>query len=231
MNRQETAKLLAVMFAACPTQATKISERDRLTMLDAYTSLLDDVSYEHGNAALRVLLQTRTWLPSVAEIRTTAIELSRGHVLPGGEAWGAVVKAIGKHGGYKQPGADFTFADSTTARVVLAMDWRLLCSSTNATADRARFVELYDKLASQSQREAVSPQLAEARAVRELPAPPQPPDPDPDRSDMWREIGFVPADASRTREPARITDSVELAAERDRPEVQRMVAELVEALS
>jgi len=216
MNRQETAKLIAVMLASCPTQAAKLDEKRQLAMLDAYTSLLDDLPYEHGNAALRVLLQTRTWIPSVAEIRITAHELARGSVLPGGEAWGAVVKAIGKHGMYKQPGADFTFADSTTARVVAAMDWRMLCMSTTPTADRARFVELYDKLAAQSQRESVAPLLTIAREPD--PHIPELPPLDP-RSGYRRTLEAVGESEKRQT------------LERDLPVVRDMVAQLVSSLS
>jgi len=214
MNRQETAKLIAVMLSACPSQAAKLDEKRQLAMLDAYASLLDDLPYEQGNAALRVLLQTRTWMPSVAEIRITALELAQGSTLPGGEAWGAVVKAIGKHGMYKQPGADFTFADSTTARVVAAMDWRMLCMSTTPTADRARFVELYDKLAAQTHRESVSPMLAAALAE---PLPELPPlDP---RSGYRRTLEAVGESEKRQT------------LERDLPVVRDMVAQLVSSLS
>jgi hypothetical protein len=166
MTHDEAARLVAVMLAAVPSH--RVDAKSIPGMIAAYRDLLDDLSYEQCNAALRVLLQTRTWLPSVADIRSTALEITRGPVRAGGEAWGSVLRAISAEGVYRQPGVDFVFADPVTAQCVAAFGWQNLCSSENPTADRARFVELYDKLATQHRREQQSPALAAAAEVREL---------------------------------------------------------------
>src|SRR5205809_443612 len=98
MNRQEAAKLVAVIGAACPSQSSRLDVNRMTAMVDTYATLLDDLSYEQCNAAVRVLLQTSNWMPSVAEIRSTAIELSRGPVRAGGEAWGEVLCLIARYG-------------------------------------------------------------------------------------------------------------------------------------
>ena len=168
MNRQETAKLVAVIRSACPAQGGKLTNQQQLEMLDAYHALLSDLTYEQCNAAVCVLLQTRSWMPSVADIRSTALDLDRGPSRPGGEAWGSVQRAIHEQGVYRRPGVDFVFHDSTTARCVAALGWTELCNSELQTADRARFIELYDKLAAETRRELQAPQLAAARERREL---------------------------------------------------------------
>lgn len=168
MNRQEAARIVAVIMHACPSQATRI-DRDRAAgMVDAYEALLADLSYEQCNAAVRILLQTKNWMPSVAEIRAAVVELERGPVRPGGEAWGQVKAAIGRYGSYRTPGTDFTFTDPVTARCVSALGWQTLCLSENEPADRARFIELYDRLAAQSHREALSPMLAAANEQKRI---------------------------------------------------------------
>ena len=169
MNRQEAGKIVTVIMAACPAQSSRLDGDRVRAMVDAYESLLSDLTYEQCNAAVAVLLQTRTWMPSVADIRATALELVRGPVKPGGEAWGSVLRAIREKGVYRLPGTDFVFNDSTTAKCVAAMGWENLCNSENAVADRARFVELYDQLAAQTRREATSPVLAAAAEARALP--------------------------------------------------------------
>ncbi len=168
MTRQEAAKLVAVILAACPAQSSKLDSQRQLAMVDAFEALLSDMSYEQANAAITVLLQTRPYMPAIADIRAAALEFARGPVTPGGERWGTVLRAMQAEGAYRQPGVDFVFHDSTTARCVQALGWRELCLSENQVADRARFIELYDKLASQSQREAQSPILAAAKQQREL---------------------------------------------------------------
>lgn len=164
MNRSEASKLVTVMLASVPSN--RVDPRNVPGMIDAYTDLLSDLTYEQCNAGLRVLLQTRTWLPSVADIRAAALELTRGPVRAGGEAWGGVLKAISAEGAYRTPGVDFTFSDPVTARCVEALTWQTLCLSENPTAERARFIELYDRLAAQTRREAQSPVLAAARDQR-----------------------------------------------------------------
>ena len=166
MNREEASKIVAVMLAAVPSH--RVEAKAVPQMINAYADLLGDLTYEQCNAALRVLLQTRTWLPSVADIRSAALELQRGPVRAGADAWGGVLRAIKAEGIYREPGVDFVFSDPTTAKCVEAFGWRNLCESENQVSDRARFVELYDKLAAQGQREAQSPQLGAAVEHRQI---------------------------------------------------------------
>lgn len=166
MTRQEAAKLVAVIIASCPAQSSKLDRERQLGMVDAFEALLGDLEYAHASAAVRVLLQTRSWMPSVADIRATVLELERGPVRAGGDAWGGVLAAIKGEGAYRTPGVDFTFRDPITARCVAALGWQELCLSENNTADRARFIELYDKLAQQDRKEQTSPLLAAAAEHR-----------------------------------------------------------------
>lgn len=168
MNRADAAKLVAVIVATTPSQSHRLDARRLDEMVTAYASLLDDLTYEQCNAALRVLLQTRTWMPSVADIRSTVLEIQRGPQRAGGDAWGFVLQAVKREGFYRTPGVDFTFRDPIIARCVETMGWQELCLSENAVADRARFIELYDKLASNARREQQSPMLAGAREQREM---------------------------------------------------------------
>lgn len=167
MNRTEAGRVVASMMAASPTQAAKLDRARVESMINTYADLLDDISYEHANAALRVLLQTRTWMPSVAEIRATVIELVRGPVRASGDAWGSVLDSIRRYGAYRSPGVDFQFQDPLVARCVASMGWQSLCLSESSVADRSRFCDLYDKLATQSLREAQAPLLEIASAARE----------------------------------------------------------------
>lgn len=166
MNRSETAKLVTVMLSAVPSN--RVDPRSVPSMIDAYADLLGDLTYEQCNAALRVLLQTRTWLPSVADIRSTALEMKRGPRRAGGDAWGGVLRAISAEGVYRRPGVDFSFADPVTARCVAAFGWENLCNSELPQADRARFIELYDKLAEQDRKEQQAPTLAAATEQRRI---------------------------------------------------------------
>lgn len=168
MKQNEAARLVSVLLAAYPSQCAKLDEKQQAQMVTVFADLLDELSYELCNAALRVLMQTAKFMPSVAEVRAAALELKHGAVAAGGEAWGSVVKAMQREGANKTPGVDFVFRDPVTARCVNAFGWRELCLSENAAADRARFIELYDVLASEHRREQQAPVLAAAREVRQV---------------------------------------------------------------
>ncbi len=167
MNKQEAARLVAVCLASCPQQSGRMDQTRQLAMVDAFESLLEDLTYAECNAALRVILQTSPYLPAVADIRGKVLELKRGPVAAGGEAWGSVLAAMKKEGSYRTPGVEFRFRDPVTHECVALMGWKDLCLSENTVADRARFIELYGSLATQERKEQQSPILAAAREARE----------------------------------------------------------------
>lgn len=181
MTRGETSKLVGVLTAAYPSQAAKV---DVVAMIDAWAELLDDVEYPIAAAAVRALAQTEKFMPSVADIRAACLELTKGPKRPGGDAWGDVI-------------ALRTFSDVSTMASVDPitlhickefgwLEYRTLwrngadleqwhvVSGENESADRARFIELYDKLKAQGHREAAAPVLAAARQARERALPGDP---------------------------------------------------------
>jgi hypothetical protein len=168
VTHDEAARLVAVMFSAVPSH--RVEAKAVPAMINAYADLLGDLTYAQCNAALRVLLQTSTWLPSVAEIRAAALEVDRGPVRAGGDAWGDVLRAVSRYGAYRRPGEDFTFADPVVARCVQSLGWQQICASENVTADRAQFIRLYDTTAGQTHRQAQAPMLAAGAEQRALDA-------------------------------------------------------------
>lgn len=164
MTQAETAKLVAVLLAAFPqSRATQQTSQ-------AYERMLGDLDYPAANAAVERLLATARFMPTIAEIRETTLALTVGEQKPGGEAWGVVQRAIGCEGVYRVPGKDFTFRDPVIARCVAALGWEELCNSENLVADRARFVELYDKLAVQALRKQLSEALPAMQRYRAIEA-------------------------------------------------------------
>jgi hypothetical protein len=156
MTESEARKLVAVAVAACPTQGGKMGRDQIADMGTAWTMLLEDIDYADGSAALKRWLATSHWLPAPAQIRTIVSEAKHGRRRPGGDAWGDVLSEVGRTGRYRSP----KFADPVVARAVDALGWVNICDSENQHADRARFVELYDRLAAM---------VAEDQSVGSLP--------------------------------------------------------------
>lgn len=156
MTEVEAAKLVTVAVASCPTQGGRMGEKQIEDMAAAWAMLLEDIDYADGSAALKRWLATSHWLPAPSQLRAIVAEAKHGRKRPGGDAWGDVLAEVGRTGRYRQP----RFADPLVARAVDALGWMQICDSENAIADRARFVELYDRLASAD---------AEDRSVATLP--------------------------------------------------------------
>lgn len=155
MTPAETAKITAVLMLAYPDRSFALYER-----------LLADLDYATTNAAIERLVATSKWPPTIAEIREAALALVVGELRPGGEAWGDVLHAIGTYGNARTPGVHFDFGDPIVAQCVTALKWRELCLSENQAADRARFIELYDRAAATQRRSMLSESLPAVRRLR-----------------------------------------------------------------
>jgi hypothetical protein len=164
MTRLEVAKLVAVLRAAYPTA------RGDDSTSSAYETMLADLDHPTAYVAVERLIATSKFMPSVAEIREAYMDLMHGDRRAGGEAWGECLAAISRWGAYRSPGVDFTFRDPLVARVVAALGWTNLCGSENQVADRARFVELYDRLAVGARKSIATESLPGATRLRELQA-------------------------------------------------------------
>ncbi len=146
MTKSEARQLVAVLFAAY--QQANIREKT----LEVYETMLADLEFHPTQQAIMRLVATSKWLPTIAEIRAMSVDLKFGPQRSGLEAWGDVVAAIRAVGSYGCP----KFEDPCVAECVRIMDWRTLCLSENDTADRARFVELYDNLQTRERRDHVA---------------------------------------------------------------------------
>lgn len=164
MTELQGKKLVASLIAAYPT--TKITDESAAV----YVRMLLDLDYEAANAAIARLVAVSKFPPAIVEIRESTLALQVGEQRPGGDAWGEVLKAIGRYGYTRTPGVDFQFSDPVIGECVAALKWRELCDSENQEADRARFIELYDKLAGQHRRKQLSEGLPAMQRFRALQA-------------------------------------------------------------
>lgn len=165
MTDAEVAKLVAVMMGAFPS-AKVTPETSKV-----YERMLRDLDYPAANAAVERLLATARFMPTVADIREAALSLNLGETRPGGEAWGEVLRLIGRWGARRyDQGWELPTNDAVLRQTVGSLGWVNLCDSENQAADRARFIELYDKLAAQRRRSLLADELPAAQRFRALQA-------------------------------------------------------------
>jgi len=155
MTPVEAAKLVVIIAAGWPRPEMKTGTRD------IYEQMLLDLDFEVAKRAVARLTATAKFLPSIAEIREAALEVTAGPRRIGMEAWGDILEARQKVG-FKQvsqgdwtpsdaPLAVPTFEDPIVAACVERMGgWRAF---ENVDFDRGKFCELYDTLAQQARKE------------------------------------------------------------------------------
>lgn len=138
MEKADAAELVALLSMAFPRPPMQEGT------MQVYESMMLDLPRETAQAAVQRLITSSRFLPTIAEIRAAAVEVVRGPKRAGAEAWGDVTMAIRRVGRYRPPP---DFDDPLVSECVTNMGWLSLCDSTNETADRARFIELYDQIA------------------------------------------------------------------------------------
>jgi len=163
VTETEAQKLITTLVAAFPNTFARLGADQLKATMTTYRKLLADLDYSAAHAAVGRLLASSRFMPTIAEIREAALVTERGTRRAGGEAWGDFLAAVGKFGMNREP----IFGDPLVARTVRALGWKELCQSETQVADRARFIELYDRLASTERTELQLPESLR----KELPAP------------------------------------------------------------
>lgn len=147
MDKVSTTKAIAPLQLAFKGAL----EKDRLQF---YVMMLSDIPPQILEAAVKKLIMTNKFLPSIAEIRETAYDIKgtiSGTAAPDeSEAWGEVMKAVRSVGYCGKP--KFSHEAITTA--VNNIGWQDICMTTydGMNTLRAQFRRAY-QLAAQRQKD------------------------------------------------------------------------------
>lgn len=147
MNKQEILKTVA------PLQLAFKGNLDDARMR-LYVEMLSDIPPQILEAAVKKLIMTNKFLPSIAEIRETAYGIKgtiSGTAAPDeSEAWGEVIKAVRSVGYYGKP----KFSHEAITVTVNNIGWQDICMTTNEGMNtlRAQFRRAY-QLAAQRQKD------------------------------------------------------------------------------
>lgn len=147
MDKVSTTKAIAPLQLAFKGAL----EKDRLQF---YVMMLSDIPPQILEAAVKKLIMTNKFLPSIAEIRETAYGIKgiiSGTAAPDeSEAWGEVVKAIQSVGYYGKP----KFSHEAITAAVNNIGWQDICMTTydGMNTLRAQFRRAY-QLAAQRQKD------------------------------------------------------------------------------
>src|SRR5688572_17253271 len=171
MDRDQAAKIVAVLFSSYPQ-----SKYDR-DNAQAFVDGIVDLDAATCGAAVQRLIRTNRFLPSISEIREACSARKHGALRTGEEAYATLTEAVRRHGRDYGQGSP-RFSDPLIARCIgIWGSWNDVCGSpSDDPGGRARFIELYDELASRHREDVSSgmPLPAPERARIGFQLPPQP---------------------------------------------------------
>lgn len=161
MTLTEATALLTVALRAYPAAASKLDTLAQKAMFALWAEMLEDVPFVVAHAAMKTHIGGSKFFPTVGEIRTIIAESTAGRARLGGDAWGDVLKAIGRHGRHRELDALTAMAkvDPIAAHCTRRLGWVALCDSENAVADRKQFIDLYEQTAARAAQDAVTATL------------------------------------------------------------------------
>lgn len=138
------SKELRRILAAYPQHAARLEPSQVTAMLEVWQEDLADLPDDLLAVACRNHRERSQWLPSIAEIRASAVSLMR-QASPArqsaSEAWGDVKRAIASIGYVGSP----EFSNPATAAAVRRMGWRDICMDDGPEGViRAQFERFYD---------------------------------------------------------------------------------------
>lgn len=113
MNYSE--KLLPSVWITNPKMATEL-----------WTDLLKDLNYEQVKAAVKILIMTKEYPPTIAEIRNTIAKDTTKNSASAEEAWGQIQKAVRKFGYPDELGAK-SYLGEEIRTIVERFGWTYFC--------------------------------------------------------------------------------------------------------
>lgn len=151
MTKIEATQLVAVLVGSYP------SAHIERTHIDAYVSGIVDLDAKAALSAVDRIRRTSKFLPSIAEIREACTAVQHGPRRTGVEAYSEVTAAIRYHGRDYGQGSP-KFRDPLIAQCLgIWGSWNDCCNAPpNDPSARARFIEMYDNLASRTREDITS---------------------------------------------------------------------------
>lgn len=164
MTKLEALDLVEFLFAAYPAQRARLTDEDATAMVAAYFAGLSDVESDIATRAATRAIRVSKFIPTIAEIREEAGVVRSGSRRHGVDAWGDVIAMRAFREGDIGNGFDplsvqvcrsFGWIETRTLwRGSLDIQQWHIVSGENESADRARFIEAYDKLTATARRDA-----------------------------------------------------------------------------
>jgi hypothetical protein len=149
MNKQEVAQILAVCSAAYPH--VTVTKETALV----YSDLLADVDFEVAQRAVRRVIASSQFFPSIAAIREACRDVLVGPSCDPARAWQEVIQRIREVGRAGTP----KWSHPHIEAAVTIIGWNDLCGGDNVVALRAHFWRALEAVKNETRAKALRPDI------------------------------------------------------------------------
>ena len=139
MNKKEFAIFAMALKTYFPRDNLLPTEES----MELWYRQLSDIPADTASAMLSKWVVTQKWPPSIAEIRSMCAEIANGEIPDWGEAWKAVMDAVGRYG-YMNESKALQSLPPIARRAVEKIGWNGICTSENQDVLRAQFRQIYE---------------------------------------------------------------------------------------
>ncbi len=149
MTKAQVSELLALMSVAWP----KFESDDAKIAL--WHEMFQDVDFRVASAALKRLMATSPYPPSIYDLRKQVCEVHYPDDLDPATAWGLVADAVRRHGWYESQRGMESLPEKVR-RVVQMMGWQEICEG-QPEINRAQFMRMYETVRKREAEQALLP--------------------------------------------------------------------------
>ena len=138
MDKNEFIKIFTAMADAYRTEMSR-------SQIETYYSFLKDYSVEEFKEAVKRIIETKSFMPTIAEIKKTIAEIKMSDVPSAEDEWQEVLMAVRRYGSYREQEA-LDSLKPYTAYIVKHIGFMNICMATDQTWNRKEFIEEYKVL-------------------------------------------------------------------------------------
>lgn len=153
MKTSEVVKLYAALTIAYP----RLPEANEL-IIEMWDEALKDIDYQTAEVAVKKIILTNTYPPSIAEVRAAITSIIYPGTLTAAEAWGEVEKAMRYYGYYREREAIESMSE-LTARTVKFIGWSNICLCEEPAVVRGQFMKMYEQVVHRKHSEDLLPPM------------------------------------------------------------------------
>lgn len=161
MNTKEFATIASAIKAAYPNVNIMPDKQSK----EVWYTMLCDLDYHVCLNALKEHISTCKFAPSISELRARCTSVTSSPILPWGDAWENVLRAVRFYGMYREEEA-LDSLDPVTRKCLKRIGFQNICLSQNIQNDRANFRMIYEQEANQKTEIAQLPENVRENRVR-----------------------------------------------------------------